>query len=601
MSSPEPHHHAPRARVAGGGRWALAFALPASLLLLLLVAGQRADPDLWGRLSVAAVLFEAGHVPRIDDFSYTAAGRTWVDHEWLTGVVFFVVLDAFGEPGLLLFKYGAVACALLLVLSAHRRIYRSSPLLAAWALTLLGAGFASAYLSTLRAQIFSTTGFLVFLTVLERVRLAQWRLRSLWWLAPAGVVWANLHGGFVMGLLAVGLYAAAALLERRLGAAALHAGVALATVVAVGLANPYGPAYLGFLLHAWTLDRSAITEWQPLLAGPWSFGKAYLAAMVGGAALLALHTAWRALRRGGSWPLAPGADPGSRGESSVLAPALVVLLVVCMALLARRIHSFVALALAFTLPVLLPPAAARRAAATGGWTERVLGVAVPLAACVAAPLLLATVLPARPVLRTFVPDELSRGVDDRFRYPVGAVRYLRGSPYEGRLLNPFTQGEFLYWALYPRFRVAMDGRYEEVYEQEQFRWVQRFYGLADPARSVALAEASGADFVVFRSGSPGRVALAATPEWSTLYDDGVYTVLGHRRATERHLRFRAGGPRPLERPTIATFFTAADRARFADYPRQAAPARDSPGRAAAGAPARSGASARGRAAPSPRP
>ncbi|MDJ0851213.1 MAG: hypothetical protein QNK04_22805 [Myxococcota bacterium] len=582
MSSPEPLGR----RSAGAVRRALAFALPASLVLVGLVAGQRADPDLWGRLSVAAVIFEAGHVPLVDDFSYTASGRPWIDHEWLTGVVFYTVLAGSGEPGLLLFKYALAAASLLLVLAAHGRIYRASPLVGGLALALLAAGFLSAYLSTIRAQVFSITGFLVCLTVLERVRLAQWRPRALFGLVPLGVVWANLHGGFVMGLLAVGLYAAAALVERRPRAAALHLGVVAATVLGVALANPYGPAYLGFLLHAWTLDRSGITEWQPLLAGAWSVGQAYLAALVGVAGLLALRTAAVAVWRGGLWPLPARPAPPGPHRGSDLAPALVVLLVVCMALLARRIHSFVALTLAFTLPVLLPATVAARERLERGWPGRLFGVVLPVAACVAAAVLLGTVLRARPVLRTFVPDELSRGVDDRYRYPVGAVRYLRDSPYEGRLLNPFTQGEFLYWALYPRFRVAMDGRYEEVYSQEQFRWVRRFYGVAERKRSAALAAQSGADFVVFRSRGPGAAALEAHPDWWTVYDDGVYAVLGHKRATERHLPFRGGGPRAPGRPTIASFFTAADRARFAGYPRAEEPHPDSRERGAAGAPPR---------------
>ena len=76
---------------------------------------------------MGAVLFDAGHLPRTDDFSYTAAGASWVDHEWLSGVVFYALLRVGGEPALQLFKYAAAACALGLVFAVHRSVYRASP------------------------------------------------------------------------------------------------------------------------------------------------------------------------------------------------------------------------------------------------------------------------------------------------------------------------------------------------------------------------------------------------------------------------------------------------------------------------------------------
>jgi hypothetical protein len=193
-------------------------------------------------------------------------------------------------------------------------------------------------------------------------------------------------------------------------------------------------------------------------------------------------------------------------------------------------------------------------------------VALPIAAVLACAGLLTRGLAGRPLLASVVPDEGSR-VEVRYRAPVGAVRYLRASPYAGRLLNPFTAGEFLYWTLYPRFRVAIDGRYEEVYAQEQFLWVARFYTARDPARVVRLAEASTADFVLLRPGTTAFAALAASPQWSLVYDDGTWALAGRREVLARHPPFAFEGSLPSRPPSIADFFTAADRARYARYPR----------------------------------
>jgi hypothetical protein len=496
---------------------------------------------------MGAVLFEAGHLPRTDDFSYTAAGGPWVDHEWLSGVVFYALLRAGGEPALMLFKYAMAGGALALVLAVHRFAYRASPIWGGGALALLAVAFLSAYVATVRAQVFSIGFFLLWLLFLERVRLGDWRRRRLAWLLPLAVVWGNAHGGFVMGALAVGLYAAGYALLRRRGDALVHAGLAVAMVAAVALVNPYGPAYLGFLLHAWSFDRTGIGEWQPLLAGPISPGTAALGAV----AALAIGLALRALIR-------------REGARPPVAPALVLLLVVGMTLLARRIHPFMALTLALYLPLLAAPASGR--SLRPGRAAAAAGVAAAIAVCLAAPLVLTQLLPERPILRSYVPDERSR-VEARFRYPVGAVRFLRDAPYGGRLLNPFTPGEFLYWSLYPKFRIAIDGRYEEVYTREQFLWVSLFYAERDPQRIAQLAESSAADVVLLRSGTPAFAALSGSPDWGLVYDDGFWALAGRREWVERHPPSQRGEG-PQRRPaSIASFFTEGDRARFSAYPR----------------------------------
>ncbi|HEY8153898.1 MAG TPA: hypothetical protein VII72_07215 [Myxococcota bacterium] len=554
---------APQAAPLATWRWGLAFLLPASVLLVLLVASQRADPDLWGRISIGAVLFEAGHLPRSDDFSYTANGARWIDHEWLSGVVFYALLRASGEPALMFFKYAAAACALALVLAAHRSAYRVSPLWGAGALALLAPLYLAGYLSTIRAQAFSIGFFLLWLAALERVRLGDWRAARLAWLVPLAVLWGNLHGGFVMGVLAVALYAVAYALLRRRADALRHAGLAAALVAAVALVNPYGPVYLGFLLHAWSLDRTGISEWQPLLAGPWSPGNLTLAAVAAlgaGLALRALVHGWRS----GEIRLRAAGQPRATDARPPVGPALVLLLVVGMTLLARRIHPFMALTLALYLPLLASPSGGRPS--RPGRAALVAGVAVPIAGCLAALFLLALRLPERPVLRSFVPDERSR-VEPRYRYPVGAVRFLREAPYGGRLLNPFTPGEFLYWSLYPKWRVAIDGRYEEVYTREQFLWVTRFYAEPDPHRIAQLARSSAADAVLLRAGTPAFAALSASRDWSVPYDDGFWALALLRSRVDRHPPFRFEAAPRARPPRIADFFTASDRKRFAAYPR----------------------------------
>ena len=45
------------------------------------------------------------------------------------------------------------------------------------------------------------------------------------------------------------------------------------------------------------------------------------------------------------------------------------------------------------------------------------------------------------------------------------MNWLWSSGYEGKLLVNFNEGSFALWRLFPRFRVSVDGRFEEVYEE----------------------------------------------------------------------------------------------------------------------------------------
>src|SRR5262245_60414491 len=113
-----------RATSLDGVRTAVWFACAASIATAQLVAGQFADPDLWGRLAIGAVIEQTGRVPLVDDFSFTARGSAWIDHEWLTGVVFHRVVSVLGEPGLIGLKYTALVVCLASVFALHRRVYR---------------------------------------------------------------------------------------------------------------------------------------------------------------------------------------------------------------------------------------------------------------------------------------------------------------------------------------------------------------------------------------------------------------------------------------------------------------------------------------------
>ncbi|HXH22369.1 MAG TPA: hypothetical protein VNN10_10085 [Dehalococcoidia bacterium] len=166
------------------------------------------DLDYWWHLSTGQYIFETQSIPQTDPFSFTAAGKDWVAHEWLSELAIYVV-QAIGGYAANVAVFTAAGLTALVV--GYRTVLsfgvsrRLGVGLFFWA-GLLFAGF-----WTVRPQLFTFALFSVFLAVLFAHRRGKNRL---WLLPPLMVLWANLHLGFTYGLALVGLYAVATTFER---------------------------------------------------------------------------------------------------------------------------------------------------------------------------------------------------------------------------------------------------------------------------------------------------------------------------------------------------------------------------------------------------
>jgi hypothetical protein len=186
------------------GHRSIAFALSLGLYAAaLLFTFHEADEDLWGRMAAGRLTMSERRVPRKDVFAYVPTKPLWVDHEWLSGVAFYEVHRVSGGAGLLALRAALGVGTMALLLHAARS---ASP----WTVALLSLAawplLAQGFNSVVRAQAFTFLFFALTLFVLER---GKGRLA----LVPLVALWANLHGGFILGpllLLAYGFYRLAA-------------------------------------------------------------------------------------------------------------------------------------------------------------------------------------------------------------------------------------------------------------------------------------------------------------------------------------------------------------------------------------------------------
>lgn len=424
----------------------------AAVLLFAIATVTKADPDLWGHLRFGLDAIAARGLTSVDPYSFTQ-DVPWINHEWLSEVMTALAWIVGGVAGLALLKGALVGASMVNLWQTFRGVDFVARFVTCAAVAVATAPLAR----TLRPQLWT----LLFVTILCRVLLAERRWLRLF-LPPLFACWANLHGGWTVGLGVLLAWTAVEVLLRArewMRSAAVAGACGIAT-----LATPYGWHLWSFIATTVRMGRD-ITEWQPL----WR-------------ADLIDTVPWFVTVAAGAWLLR-------------YAPS-------------RRLHRFAVLAMlayasarvirigplfAMTAGMMLADACRRR------WPEpsarRMVEPtpAEPVAAVVIASLALgASVWVASSSLRCInVPSE--RAADP------AAMNLLR-SAQPGRLVTFFDWGEFALWHLGPRLRVSMDGRRETIYSDARL------------AEHAAILDGEPAGLRTLADWQPEYVWLPATSE-----------------------------------------------------------------------------------------
>jgi hypothetical protein len=278
VRSPDPSTDA-GGRLTPRSTWALIGALIVLVGALALCLDRFHNGDFY--LSLVSGKFVAQHgFASHDPFATIGQGGTWLNQQWLSELTFFRVSEWFGPTGLTILYAVLLAAPLAVLLWLCRR--KGFPMLIA-----VTAFYFPGVLAIVHPRAAGFT--LLIFSMLVALLVAVWRDRSggetpgrRQWLAPLGIValfalWANLHGGFVAGLLLLGLVTVGLAIDRRRGIphalpgsrVAVLALVAVLAAVTVTLATPLGGAIWSYLL---SFQNGAIelasTEWQSALQSP---------------------------------------------------------------------------------------------------------------------------------------------------------------------------------------------------------------------------------------------------------------------------------------------------------------------------------------------
>jgi hypothetical protein len=168
----------------------------ATLLFLTIIAACGLMPmqsDTWWQLRAGRDMWLSQRVLLTDVYSHTAYGSFWPNHEWLAEVIYYAMYRLGGLPMVTLFATALIAGGWAITWRLTK-----GPVRGAFAWTALALVPASLWWEP-RPHAFSL--LFVMTTVFLLVR------RRYLWLPLVFVVWANCHGGVLLGfvILAAGL------------------------------------------------------------------------------------------------------------------------------------------------------------------------------------------------------------------------------------------------------------------------------------------------------------------------------------------------------------------------------------------------------------
>lgn len=254
----------------------------AAIYLFLLSIGEilLRDADSYWQIKVGQWIIDHGAMPHTDIYSFTRFGEPWISSSWLSQVLYAVAYrgaDWAGPVILASIAIGATVAIFIYLLSAYADPARAI-LLATLAL------LQSAHHLFARPHVLALPVMLAFVGGLMAA--ADRRSHPSWLLLPLMVLWANLHGGFVLGLALIGPIGLEAIwcVERkyRFALAARWALFGLAAVAAT-CCTPYGwntPLAATKILSLGKL-LSLISEWMPADFSKFTFFEATLLGLIG--------------------------------------------------------------------------------------------------------------------------------------------------------------------------------------------------------------------------------------------------------------------------------------------------------------------------------
>jgi len=461
-----------------------------TVLLLFCVAfslnASGYDFDLWARLIAGMGFVQTGQVLKHDFLSYTPT-HLWYDHEWGSGVIFYLTQHLFSGAGLIILQ----ALLLFSLFFIITRIVKLRGLQTTTAYNFLFYFFALISMSAvinepIRCQMFTFVLFALFLYILELARKGE--NRPLFALPFIMILWNNLHGGCVSGIGLIVIYIIGELLNKKEIKKYIY--VLIPTVLALVI-NPWGLDYLGFLANAVSMKRPDVIEWWGL------FSKFYLYKyMVLKFFMLTLLIAKLVGTKSFSY------------QKMDKTKFLILFATLYLAIShVKMVPFFVITATCFLY-------------------DDFYAVIDKITVKIHKNLIFLKEVLVYLLITTFILTTINvkafESIVNESKYPIKEIEFIKINHINGNLLINFGLGSYASYKLYPDNLIFMDGRYEEVYYDYMVPMMKKFY-LLNPGWDEILIKYPPAVMVIEKY-YPVYNILKTKKNWELVYEGKLFGV-----------------------------------------------------------------------------
>ncbi len=459
------------------------------LCFILVNADKIHDPDMWWHLKAGQYIFDHGSVPKADFYSFSNAGHEWIAHEWGSELLYYTSYKLWKFRGLFLVNIVFLSLAYSVF---GRLIYTrcNRDLTVTTAVLVICTVFSSLFW-VFRPHLLAYLFFISYIFILELYA----RGKNLLWLLPVMMVlWVNMHGSFIMGIVLICIYLVSGLVSVNFGRLVSHRwsgpqlkalGLTLLLVIAAILINPNGAKM--YYYPVFTLDSKAIieniTEWaSPDFHHP--IFKAFLAYLFLVYSTLIIS------------------------KKPVKLPDLLMIgLFTYLAMFGAR---NIALFMFVTGPL---------------WAEHLSGFLArerPIKQLVAVNWIALAVVVIYGIY-AFPPQMTIDEKVNKERFPYNAVQYMKDHNLKGSLFNEYSWGGYLLWTRYPDNLIFIDGR-ADTYEDKVLPEYMRITKLRPDAYKLLLKY--NPQYILLSSGSPLNYLIKAKEDWKIVYQDKVAILYG---------------------------------------------------------------------------
>lgn len=508
-------------------RWTSVILVFAFLAVLTIHHLGSINQDIGRHLKSGQIIWESKNIYRTNFFSFTEPDRPFIDHHWLSEVIFFLLNGWIGLKGLIIFKTIIILGTFALLFSSIYKKTGIGPLL----VSMLIGIFVFAERTDVRPEIFSYLFLAFFLFAIFQAKYARTKHARatdtinpplstsnvdrggwLYGLPLVQVLWTNMHIYFVLGPLLLLIF----LIDRLAHRSYSHRFLLI--FLATSIATLINPSFIhGALLpfhilndYGYTIVENQSTTFLK------DYGVLLRQISIFEFSLVALGLSFIIALR--------------RGRKKIVFELLVSVAFSALAL--KMIRNFAIYAL------LLIPILALNLKAI--WTKRpwpTRKVATGYVLLLASLIFLISTVPTNAFYQWL-------GSSKKFglEIPVGAakgVEFVKETQLSGPVFNNFDVGSFLIWKLYPKQKVFIDGRpeaYSTDFLENIYKGMQQ-----NPALWKKYSEQYSINYIFFDHHDITPWArtflknISTNPNWPIVYLDDSVVILVKKAPANQEL------------------------------------------------------------------